>query len=906
MAIQSLQPARRIVNINLNQQDEASLRSGKIKKIYLQNFMCHSNFEVNMNKCINIIVGLNGSGKSAILTAIAIGLGGKASSTARSTNLKDLVKRGEHSAVIEVTLANNGIDSYEHDVYGDEIIVVRTINGNSGASSYKLKNQHGRIVSTSRQDLVKLSLCLNIQVENPVLILNQDAARSFLKECDPKKFYQFFMKATQIETVIEKLNSCFATANTAKVQLENMKKVLNKYENDIEILKQKHSRLQSVRSLKKKINEYKNELEWLKVSEIEKELAELNSTLLAKQVEVKRITDMINNKEKYEKENREKIRELGTTFQELNNDSESNQARFDTAREEYERERDQLSEFENSNKSYQDKLVKQVIPNIRQLEQDINEHENNPLNVENMRMENEANIKEVQNKITENSAILNNSKTDLQMFMQTVEESKEKLEDVKKQLRKEEVNINAITNQIAQYKNAGRDTLSVYGQSTGRLLKELEQLTKQRKFTHMPKALLGRFIEVPDKKYRQAVETILRNVVTAFIVHCDDDRIMLQNVLKKYEEFRRANVITTQFSDRVHDVRRGQVILDSSPGVAMINVIKVKDPVVMNCLIDHCKVERIVFVEDINSAIQLTQDEHRVPQNLNRAVLLNPLSEYYPAPNYRSYSVRPQPLRYIQTNFTEIIRELENQKVSLEQKCEAIKGKYQEVVRKVQEFTRYADEKRRLMNELKQKERILMRDLEQLRDVEFPENTDIDFLRQQLEEEKRRKTLLEKRIEESREKLEQRRNIVERYKQAMEQQMNMARESRDKMRRVQLEIESIQNKLNKMKSEMETKGRQIIMLQEEEQATEKNVNELQKKVDSMIAKINGGRVPCMHTENELNYSIKSTELRIEGIQSSTERIEDVERHLNQKNDQFEKTKSMHKALDVVLNQVRNL
>lgn len=93
----------------------ANLKSGKVKKIYLQNFMCHSNFEVNMNSCINIIVGLNGSGKSAILTAIAIGLGSKATATSRSTNLKDLVRRGQPSATIEITLANDGIDSYESE-----------------------------------------------------------------------------------------------------------------------------------------------------------------------------------------------------------------------------------------------------------------------------------------------------------------------------------------------------------------------------------------------------------------------------------------------------------------------------------------------------------------------------------------------------------------------------------------------------------------------------------------------------------------------------------------------------------------------------------------------------------------------------------------------------------------------
>jgi chromosome segregation ATPase len=75
--------------------------------------MCHSNFQVVLNGNVNVFVGLNGSGKSAILTALAIGLGSKASSTSRSANLKDLVKRGETSATIEVTITNDGIDSFE-------------------------------------------------------------------------------------------------------------------------------------------------------------------------------------------------------------------------------------------------------------------------------------------------------------------------------------------------------------------------------------------------------------------------------------------------------------------------------------------------------------------------------------------------------------------------------------------------------------------------------------------------------------------------------------------------------------------------------------------------------------------------------------------------------------------------
>lgn len=50
--------------------------------------MCHSLLEVKFTNNISIIIGKNGSGKSAILTGLIVGLGGKASLTNRGTSVK--------------------------------------------------------------------------------------------------------------------------------------------------------------------------------------------------------------------------------------------------------------------------------------------------------------------------------------------------------------------------------------------------------------------------------------------------------------------------------------------------------------------------------------------------------------------------------------------------------------------------------------------------------------------------------------------------------------------------------------------------------------------------------------------------------------------------------------------------
>ena len=67
-----------ITQYSMNTQDEAGSNSnlsypGYIKKVKLRNFMSHENFELELGPQLNFIVGNNGSGKSAILTAITIG-----------------------------------------------------------------------------------------------------------------------------------------------------------------------------------------------------------------------------------------------------------------------------------------------------------------------------------------------------------------------------------------------------------------------------------------------------------------------------------------------------------------------------------------------------------------------------------------------------------------------------------------------------------------------------------------------------------------------------------------------------------------------------------------------------------------------------------------------------------------
>lgn len=68
---------------------------GVIETVSCSNFMCHAQLEVALGPLINFIIGHNGSGKSAVLTALTLCLGGKASATNRGQSLKSFIKEGQ-------------------------------------------------------------------------------------------------------------------------------------------------------------------------------------------------------------------------------------------------------------------------------------------------------------------------------------------------------------------------------------------------------------------------------------------------------------------------------------------------------------------------------------------------------------------------------------------------------------------------------------------------------------------------------------------------------------------------------------------------------------------------------------------------------------------------------------------
>lgn len=74
----------------------------KINKYFL--LRTYDDLEVIPKEGLNLIIGLNGSGKSSIMSAICLGLGGKPQYTGKSAQPSDFIKLGHEKATIEIEL----------------------------------------------------------------------------------------------------------------------------------------------------------------------------------------------------------------------------------------------------------------------------------------------------------------------------------------------------------------------------------------------------------------------------------------------------------------------------------------------------------------------------------------------------------------------------------------------------------------------------------------------------------------------------------------------------------------------------------------------------------------------------------------------------------------------------------
>ncbi|CAL8323354.1 unnamed protein product [Merluccius merluccius] len=143
----------------------AGFVEGSILRITMKNFLTYEHAVVYPGSNLNMIVGANGTGKSSIVCAICLGLGGKTAILGRGDKVGLYVKRGFRKGSIEIELSKNG----------GNVVINREIN-TENQSAWTLNRK-----PSSQKAVEEEVKALQIQVSNLCQFLPQEKVGEFAK-----------------------------------------------------------------------------------------------------------------------------------------------------------------------------------------------------------------------------------------------------------------------------------------------------------------------------------------------------------------------------------------------------------------------------------------------------------------------------------------------------------------------------------------------------------------------------------------------------------------------------------------------------------------------------------------------------------------------------------------------------
>lgn len=586
---------------------EEKLPSGFLMKVQLRNFMCHENFELELGPKLNFIVGNNGSGKSAILTAITIGLGAKASETNRGSSLKDLIREGCNSAKIVLHLDNSHYGSYNHDEFGDVIIIERTIKA-TAAASFSLKTASGKEVSNKKKDVLAVVDYFAIPVNNPMCFLSQDAARSFLTASRPEDKYRHFMKGTLLQDIMDNLAKAKHIGSSAQenmiLHMENLKMLKNDYKEARKLVKDlnqtsdmnERKRLLQGKSLWIDIKHNNNACDDLRkqIEIYQSNNHEIETKIQRRQEKIDRYRTDDDNFEKEIESMVNKINEFDQYHQTVRQELRDIKILFDL-------EQQNKTEVLKNSEDCKNK-IRLLDGKIERLEQEIQrqmggDKEQMKVDIEKLEAKNEELIKQLDN-------------YSIQIREAENEESKF-IHDHNAEVRTLEQSIQKRTMEMRSMKQGDNNLISSFGRNVGALLNLIKQ--NEKSFKVAPVGPIGMYMTIKEEYsgWARSIQTLLSQTLNSFVVSCEEDSRLL------FKLMRRANVKNFPV------IRHKMKTVDYSKGAShcqyktVVDAIQFSKSELVYVLIDMNQIEKVLLIENKDIARSFLKSK---PPNVSMAI----------------------------------------------------------------------------------------------------------------------------------------------------------------------------------------------------------------------------------------------------------------------------------------------
>jgi len=234
---------------------------------------------------------------------------------------------------VQVKLLNRGSDAYKHDIYGDFITIERIID-RQGAGGFRLLNSENVCKSRDRKDIEVMLDLFNIQVENPVAVLDQEQSKKFLKGKDEDK-WEFFCKATELERLDNSYNGIMMSIGEMEEQERAVERTLKGEGDEVKELQKQWDECQALKRYENKLTELNISRLWAGVREYEDNYENLKETLDSKIAQVAKQQKKLEDASARPEEGEQSAEEYNATLKRLTEEAKEATARKNELAEEH-------------------------------------------------------------------------------------------------------------------------------------------------------------------------------------------------------------------------------------------------------------------------------------------------------------------------------------------------------------------------------------------------------------------------------------------------------------------------------------------------------------------------------------------------------------------------------------------
>ncbi|KAM3930475.1 structural maintenance of chromosomes protein 6 [Leptodactylus fuscus] len=867
---------------------------GIIESISLKNFMCHENlgpFQFGPN--VNFVIGNNGSGKSAVLTALIVGLGGKAAITNRGTSIKGFVKDGQTSADISIKLRNRGHDAFKPEVYGESIIVQQRLT-TDGGRSYKMKSSSGSLVSTKKEELAAILDHFNIQVDNPVSVLTQEMSKHFLQSKNENDKYKFFMKATQLEQMKEDYSYIMETKTKTHDQISFGAERLHELKRECMEKEEKFKSLASLGEMKEKLEDLRRKMAWALVKEAEKQVVPVREKLAAEEGRTVKFEQKISEWQDKVKTAQESFRAQQEKLEEISREAQGLKPQGIALKDGMQQRKRAYHESEVLYNRFRMEL-KRLERDAEQLNKRIQELQNSTDHVSDE--EKNARLEEI-NRLKDTVKALHDqdvtTSEQISQFQQALYRDKEERNKYSNAERDQKQRVDNLNRQIKELQDSKTDRLRRFGQHMPALLAEIDEAYRQRRFRKKPIGPLGACIRLKDPQLALAVESCLKSLVLAFCCDNHQDERMLQSImLKVLPHGHRPQIIVNEFRNEIYNVSQRAVQHPNYPTV--LTALEIDNPVVANCLIDMRGIETVLLIKSNTDARRVMQKENP-PRNCKEAFTADGDQVY----KNRYYSSEYNRARYLS-------RDVEGEISHLEREVNNIVAQFstiQQQVCAIDSDIRKNDGLLRQHHDTKKKIQIQIREanarIAELENVEEQPSIDIATLEGEVQDNKKRMDHVKEKMEKAKLEMEEYKSHYlesERQYEEIKTKINsvseIAEPVKEELHKVDLEVENCKRHKKHYEEKLKEHLNGIKKYREELNAKEKDVEEKNSKAQQIFPE----RIEVSCTAKNLDTEINHLRAKINSENVLHANREDIIKDYHAAKEKYQEMESKVKNLN---------